>query len=272
VLVALIPARAGSERIRHKNTKELAGRPLLCWTLDAATDAGIFDRIIVSTDDAYASQLATEAGVEVQVRSPLHATSDAPDVGWVRAVLSGIKGVDAYAILRPTSPFRTADTIRRAWDIFHAQQPCDSLRAVERVRQHPGKMWIRRSNYLPGGASNNPAMGSAFCRERLIPLLPFQQPWTVGTGHRPVPVPWHSSPTQTLPEVYVQNASLEMAWAYTALPPSLTVAGTHANEGSIAGEVVTPFFTQGWEGFDLNTPADWEIAERHAQELLHERG
>jgi CMP-N,N'-diacetyllegionaminic acid synthase len=90
----------------------------------------------------------------------------------------------------------------------------------------------------------------------------------VGPGHKPVHVPWHSSPTQTLPTLYVQNASLEIAWAYTALPPSLTVAGTHANEGSIAGEIVTPFFTQGWEGFDINTPDDWDRAEQHAQSLV----
>jgi CMP-N,N'-diacetyllegionaminic acid synthase len=271
VLVALIPARAGSQRIPHKNVKPLAGKPLLCWTLDAAKEAGIFDEIVVSTDDPEAGALASEAGVSVHLRESCHATSDAPDVGWVRAVLSTRKAATAYAILRPTAPFRTALTIRLAWKTFNDQQPCDSLRAVEPVRQHPGKMWLRRSNYLPGGSSANPAMGSAFCREHIVPLLPWAQPWQPSLNNVPFTVPWHSSPTQTLPTVYVQNASLEIAWAYTALPPSLTVAGTHDNDGSIAGESVAPFFTHGWEGYDINTPEDWDRAERHAQELLARR-
>ena len=76
---------------------------------------------------------------------------------------------------------------------------------------------------------------------RMFPLLPF------GSRERP----WHSTPYQALPPVYVQNASLEIAWA--------TVV---TERRSIAGDVLVPFLTHGYEGFDINDPNDWMIAER----------
>jgi N-acylneuraminate cytidylyltransferase len=63
--------------------------------------------------------------------------------------------------------------------------------------------------------------------------------------------PWHSTPYQALPRVYIQNASLEIAWTRVPLE-------TH----TIAGDVLMPFITEGYEGFDINDPHDWMIAER----------
>jgi hypothetical protein len=63
--------------------------------------------------------------------------------------------------------------------------------------------------------------------------------------------PWHSTPYQALPTVYVQNASLEIAWTRVVF------------EGrTIAGDMLVPFFTEGYEGFDINDRHDWVIAER----------
>ena len=63
--------------------------------------------------------------------------------------------------------------------------------------------------------------------------------------------PWHSTPYQALPPVYVQNASLEIAWSRVVF-----------DSRSIAGDVMIPFITEGHEGFDINDPHDWMIAER----------
>ena len=62
--------------------------------------------------------------------------------------------------------------------------------------------------------------------------------------------PWHSTPYQALPPVHVQNASLEIAWT------RLVFDGR-----TIAGEVLVPFVTEGYEGFDINDPHDWIVAE-----------
>jgi CMP-N-acetylneuraminic acid synthetase len=62
--------------------------------------------------------------------------------------------------------------------------------------------------------------------------------------------PWHSTPYQALPEVYIQNASLEIAWCRVVL------------EGhTIAGDVVMPFLTHGYEGLDINDAKDWWYVE-----------
>jgi CMP-N,N'-diacetyllegionaminic acid synthase len=105
-----------------------------------------------------------------------------PDIEWVRHVLDGTDW-ELFSILRPTSPFRTAATIRRAWDRLHAVRNADSIRAVRPVREHPGKMWR-----LDG--------------DLMVPLLP----------QAPGEVPTHSRQTAALDSVYVQDSSLEIAW------------------------------------------------------------
>lgn len=228
-IVALIPARAGSKRLPGKNIRPLAGHPLIAYTIAAARGAGIFGQVIVSTDSEDYAAIARHYGAEVPFLRPAELAGDlSPDIEWVEHALSWLaqhgRRYDAFSILRPTSPFRTADTIRRAWDQFLSdpgQPGVDSLRAVEKCKQHPGKMWVVR-----GG--------------RMLPLLPLS----------PAKAPWHSQQYQALPEVYVQNASLEIAWSRVVFQGR-----------TIAGQVIMPFFTQGYEGFDLNRPEDWRRAE-----------
>lgn len=257
-ILALIPARGGSRRIPKKNTRLLNGHPLLAYSIGAAQRSGIFTGVLVCTDDDDTADLAEQYGASVHRRR--EASSTEPDVAWLHPLMCQRKE-DCYAILRPTSPFRTAETITRAWQRFQDQQPCDSLRAVEEVKQHPGKMWVCQTDQLPAAASSNPAIGSAHVRQRLIPLLPFSAQWHEQPWMQPFTVPWHSSPTQSLPALYVQNASLEIAWRYCAAQPALAVANTYSDHATIAGVSVCPFFTVGYEGFDLNTADDWHRAE-----------
>jgi CMP-N-acetylneuraminic acid synthetase len=216
-IVALIPARAGSKRIPGKNTKLLAGHPLIAYTIAAAQQSGIFAEIVVCTDDVQAIGVAQQSGTSVMHRYPV--ADDQPDIVWVRDAMRS-RTTDAFAILRPTSPFRTAATIQRAWAQFVATF-CDSLRAVERwYGPSPYKMW-------------------RLAETQIAPLLPVDRT-----------PPWHSMPTQTHPPVYVQNASLEMAWTRVV-----------EETDTISGLNVIPFVTRGYEGFDLNTMADWHRAE-----------
>jgi CMP-N-acetylneuraminic acid synthetase len=85
--------------------------------------------------------------------------------------------------------------------------------------------------------------------ERMFPLLPFTMDATGAGGS--AEQPWHSTPYQALPAVYVQNASLEIAWTRVVF-----------ERRTIAGDVVVPFITEGYEGFDINDAQDWMIAER----------
>lgn len=234
--MALIPARQGSKRVPGKNVRMLGGHPVLAYTIAPARDSGIFQSVIVSTDSADIADIARHYGAEVPfLRPPSFAGDTSPDIEWVEHTLNELKRAgrqwDCFSLLRPTSPFRTAATIRRAWSRFIAQRGVDSLRAVEKCAQHPGKMWI------VDGDRMTPLMD-----EKLVsPKLP----------HREGGQPAHSTPYQALPPVYVQNASLEIAWTRVVF-----------DGRTIAGEVLMPFVTEGYEGFDINDPHDWMIAER----------
>jgi len=225
-IIALIAARAGSKRVPDKNIKILAGHPLMAYTIACALQSGIFSAVVVSTDSEHYADISRHYGAEVPFLRPREFAGDlSPDVEWVEFTLGELRRAgreyDCFSLLRPTSPFRQPATIVRAWDEFLREDGVDSLRAVEKCRQHPGKMWVVRGR-------------------RMLPLLPLT----------PENQPWHSSQYQSLPEVYVQNASLEIARTRVVF------------EGrTIAGNVLLPFFTQGYEGFDLNQPYDWRLAE-----------
>lgn len=225
--VALVPARAGSERVPGKNVRPLAGHPLIAYTIAAARQSGLFEAVVVSTDSREIAEVAARYGAEVPaLRPPEIATSTSPDIEWVEHMLGVLeadgRGYETFSLLRPTSPFRTAETIRRAWERFVSfDPPADSIRAVELCRQHPGKMWV-----MDG--------------ELMRPLL----------DQKPGEVPTHSRQYQSLPEVYVQNSSLEVAWTRIVA------------DGEIAGERVVPFLTEGAEGLTIDYQDDWERGER----------
>jgi CMP-N-acetylneuraminic acid synthetase len=225
--VALIPARQGSKRVPGKNIRLLNGHPMLAYTIAPAIESGVFDAVIVSTDSDETAAIARHYGAEVPFLRPAAFASDtSPDIEWVDYTLRELgrgRQWDAFSLLRPTSPFRTADTIRRAWQLFTSEPGVDSLRAVELCAQHPGKMWVVEGS-------------------RMRPLLGQPEPRMQ---------PWHSTPYQALPRVYVQNASLEIAWTRVVL-----------EKRTIAGDVLMPFITERYEGFDINDPHDWMIAER----------
>ena len=218
-------------RVPGKNILPLAGRPLLAYTIASARESGIFSAVVVSTDSDEIAGVARTYGAEVPGLRPAElATATSPDVEWVAHVMRE-RDEDAFAILRPTSPFRTAATIRRAFERFdELGDRIDSLRAIEPVKQHPGKMWLVEGDVMR-------------------PLL------DQGDGA----VPYHSTQYAALPKVWVQNSSLEIAW-------SRVLDGTP----SIAGGRVAPFFTEGYEGFSIDYPDDVTRAERAVAEGLAE--
>jgi N-acylneuraminate cytidylyltransferase len=223
--IALIPARSGSKRVPNKNIKPLAGHPLMAYTIAAAKQSRVFDAVVVSTDSSEYVLKAVEYGAGYSLRPKALATDASPDIKWVKHIPSWLDDFDVFSILRPTSPFRTADTIMLAMEkfLYHVcnRNDIDSLRAVQECSQHPCKMW----------------------KVGKVHMKPLVSRWLRGS-------PMHSNPTQVLPKVYVQNASLEIAWTKTVLA-----------KGSISGDKVVPFFTQGYEGFDINTEEDFRYAE-----------
>lgn len=68
--IAVIPARCGSKRIPRKNIRPFAGQPIIGWPIKAALSSGLFDQVVVSTDDAEIAEVAREAGASVPFMRP----------------------------------------------------------------------------------------------------------------------------------------------------------------------------------------------------------
>ena len=222
-IVAFIPARGGSERIPGKNIRKLNGHPLLAYAIAGAKRAGMFDGIYVSTEDKEIARIAGQYGADTIRRPGLFSRSDSRDLHWIQHALGWLwpKDPDSFYILRPTNPFRTSATIKRArkqWGRSNAH----SLRAMSRVKEHPNKMWKKGEVFM-----------------------------------YPCEYPDYDLPTQMLPKnIYIQDGCIQIH-----RPSICRIRNDHT------GAAVEGFFTEGYEGLDLNTEEDWILAE-----ALLERG
>jgi pseudaminic acid cytidylyltransferase len=119
--IAVIPARGGSKRIPRKNIKHFCDKPMIAWSIEAAKSSGLFEHIIVSTDDAEIAKVARHWGAEVPFMRPdelsndyagtieviAHATQWALDQGFE---------LDAVCCIYATAPFVQVDDIKRGWE------------------------------------------------------------------------------------------------------------------------------------------------------------
>lgn len=134
----LIPARGGSKRLPRKNILPLGGRPMLAWTVEAAAESGIFDRVLVSTEDAEIAAVAAACGAEVpELRDPALAGDTVTNVAVALdlARRMGWPDDDAVVCLQPSSPLRTGRHIAEAWQRF-VEAGADFLVSVGPVDPH----------------------------------------------------------------------------------------------------------------------------------------
>jgi len=118
-VVAVVPARGGTDRVPYLNIKRLGDQPLLAHTLEAARGAACLDRVVVSTDDPRVAGVARAAGAEVPFLRPRELAGDIPSlkpviVHAVRELEQAGERVDVVLVLQPTSPFRGAAAIDAA--------------------------------------------------------------------------------------------------------------------------------------------------------------
>ena len=125
-ILGLVPAKGASTRLARKNIRALGGKPLLGWAAEAARETGRFDRLIVSTEDEEVAAVAKRHGLEVPFMRPPELAVDPVEVDGValhavEALADQGEGFDVLAIMLPTCPFRTADDIAAALDLFLAR-------------------------------------------------------------------------------------------------------------------------------------------------------
>jgi len=115
----VIPAKATSERIKNKNMRLLCRKPLVQWTIEAALKSEVFTDVIVSSEDEATLALAQKLGARPFKRSPELASHTATTWQVCKEVLEFIKA-DSFALLLPTSPFRTSQDIENACGVFES--------------------------------------------------------------------------------------------------------------------------------------------------------
>ncbi len=117
--IAIIPARGGSKRIPHKNVRIFAGRPMIEWPIRLAIESGLYDRVLVSTDDAEITSVALAAGAEVPFQRPADlANDDTPTIPVITHAIRAL-GLDIHpdtvvCCIYPTTPFLTRDDLELA--------------------------------------------------------------------------------------------------------------------------------------------------------------
>lgn len=123
--LAVIPARGGSKRIPRKNIKPIGGKPMIAWSLQAAQNAGIFDRIVVSTDDVEIAEVAQEYGADVPFIRPAGLSDD--HTGTIPVIAHAIEWHQAQGYvpqqvccIYATAPFVKAEDIQRGAKILES--------------------------------------------------------------------------------------------------------------------------------------------------------
>ena len=140
-VLGVVTARAGSKGIPGKNTRLLAGRPLITYTIEAARESRAFDRLILSTDDEQAASIARQSGCEVPFMRPAElAQDDTPHLPVMQHALRWLRDHQHYVpdwvmILLPTSPLRQARHIREAIALAETSG-ADSVVGVDEMPPH----------------------------------------------------------------------------------------------------------------------------------------
>ena len=221
-ILALIPARGGSKRLPGKNIRELGGKPLVVWTIDAAKSISKLCDILVSTDDPAIGEVCAKAGAFVPWLRPLELASDtASPVDVALHALDwyeDAKGpVDCLLLLQPTSPFRSQKTFHRGISLF-AQHGMPPVLGVSRI-SHTHPMWAFKIDGI-----------------HLVPFL----------GEHGL-----NSRSQDLPPSYAVNGSF-----YFISPRELRARRTF-----IGPKTIPLVMESEQEAWDIDTPFDWLVAE-----------
>jgi CMP-N-acetylneuraminic acid synthetase len=153
LLLAIIPARGGSKRLPLKNLQLLAGKPLICYTIEAARQAQAVSRVLVSTDAARIREASLAAGAEVPFLRPVELAGD--HTAMVDVIFHAVaylaekenRTFPYFVVLQPTSPLRTAKDIDRAFALLR-DSPADSLVSVSARPVRSEEIYHRKGGFI----------------------------------------------------------------------------------------------------------------------------
>ena len=225
-VLGLVLARGGSKRVPKKNIKELNGKPLIGYTIDAAKESKYIDRIITSTDSEEIAEVARSFGSETPFMRPSEFADDtATDFPVFTHALSWLLENEDYkpdivVQLRPTSPLRTTKHIDDAIELLFKHPEADSVRTVAEPEQTPYKMYSVSDDGF------------------LKPLLRVE-------GEKES----FNLPGQKLPKAYKHVGYVDVMWYETLM-----------GKNQMTGDKIVPLILE--EAYSgINTPDDWDHYE-----------
>ena len=229
-VLGVVTARAGSKGIPGKNTKLLGGKPLLSYTIDAALASGAFDRLMLSTDDGGAAEIARELGCEVPFMRPAELSADdTPHLPVMQHAVAWLRDGERYTpdwvmILMPTSPLRQARHIVESVELAE-RAGADSVVSVDAMPPHFHPM---RALSVDEGGWAHLFVGAQAVRRR-----PVRR--------------------QDMPAAWVFNGAIYLFRTPLLFDPV---------EPSLYGDKVAAYPMDKPYGLNIDDPEDWAAAER----------
>lgn len=238
-VLGVITARGGSKGIPGKNLKLLGGRPLIAYTIDAARQSGVLDRVVLSTDDAAIAEAARGLGCEVPFLRPAElARDDTPHLPVMQHAVEWLAAHDNYhpdlvLILQPTSPLRRAEHVQEAVALAQTSG-ADSVVGVSAVpvHYHP----LRTLRVDPAGTATLFVTGE--------------------------PVRRRDKRRQDLPAVWAMNGAIYIFRTSTLFDP----------EPSLFGARSAAYVMPHPSGLSIDDPDDWTEVERHLAQAITGQG
>lgn len=233
-VVAIIPAKADSRRLPHKNLLPMLGKPLPVWAIEAAKGSAKIDRIIVSTQDEEIAQMSREAGAEVPFMEPAEISAGGGDieglflyaVEWLRKNEGYVP--DAVVLLQTTNPLRLPTHLDEAIMQFE-KSGADSTIAVCKALGNHNPHWM------------------------IIEDKEFGARLFTGSGLKDIP-----RRSDHLPLCYFRNDIV-----YVLKPSNL-----YQSPCNLYGDKVDLYKMDEFFDSDINTPEDWSVTEDKLRRLL----
>jgi len=150
--VAIIPARGGSKRLPRKNVLPILGKPMLAYPVQSALQSQMFDRVIVSTEDAEIEKAAQDAGAEV-IKRPQELARDRSTVIQVcKHVLDKLSEQNAlpdyFCCIYATAIFLTPEDIKNSFQLFYQKPEPYVVMGVSEFNVHPFKALEEKNGFL----------------------------------------------------------------------------------------------------------------------------
>jgi CMP-N-acetylneuraminic acid synthetase len=226
-ILAIIPARSGSKSVKDKNIREIAGKPMLAYSILHGLQSKYISRVIVSTDSEKYAEIARAYGAEVPFLRPgEYALDTSLDIEVFEHALKFLREKENYVPdivvqLRPTYPIRNVADIDKMVEMMMEDETIDSIRCIAPAKEIPYKMWLKGEN------------------GQIHPLM---------TNIKEC----YNMPRQELPKVYYQNACIDVI-------RTKVITEQHSMSGEkIIGYEMT-------ENFDIDTEEEFKKAAAYIE-------